>query len=171
MHKLSKTRHFDPMVFRAAQGWSIGNGVPKSQKNNRRTTGLRKTTTVMNWTITMLINFMFSVLLLMTLFAHLSVTLSTHYMECGWYNVFISQLIKYFRHCQLWHTIICEHKLKPTSVKYLDTINSKYSSFVHIDLDHSCYNADKPYSSFEWKGGVVIMYKKNLYTQCQKYLI
>lgn len=58
--------------------------------------------------------------------------------------------------------IICEHKLKPTSVNYLDTINSKYSSFVHIDLEQSCNNTDKPYSPFVGKGGVGIMYRKDL---------
>lgn len=63
--------------------------------------------------------------------------------------------------------IICEHKLKPTSIQYLDSINSRYSSYVHIDTDYSQNNSVKPYLRFVGKGGVEIMCSLH----CQKYQI
>lgn len=108
---------------------------------------------------------MFSLLLLVTLFAHLFVTMSTCFNILAWNvrgimssSLSLSNVLDTVN-CDI--AIICEHKLKPTSVNYLDTINSKYSSFAHIDL-YSCNNTDKPYSPFVGKGGVGIMYRKDL---------
>lgn len=109
---------------------------------------------------------MFSLLLLVTLFAHLFVTMSTCFNILAWNvrgvmssSLSLSNVLDTVS-CDI--AIICEHKLKPTSVSYLDTINSKYSSFVHIDSEQSCNNTDKPYSPFVGKGGVGIMYRKDL---------
>lgn len=128
--------------------------------------GFWKIMIMMNLIIIMLINFMFSLLLLVILFVYLFVIMFICFNilvwnVCGIMLLFFSLLnVLDIVNCDI--VIICEYKFKLISVNYLDIINLKYLSFVYIDLEYSCNNIDKFYFFFVGKGGVGIMYRKDL---------
>lgn len=74
-------------------------------------------------------------------------------------SVCLSNLLEY-SNCDI--AILSEHKLKHSNANYLDTIHPNYSSFVHLDSETSNATRVSSYPRFLGKGGISIMFKKDI---------